>query len=189
VRFLIVSQDDQQRHRLGEALRARGLIIDERDCAGAPVGAAPDRIIVDVTRAPAPGAAMAPLIRDLRAAWPGVPLIVLAAYPSAALMHVALRLGADHCLAATTDADQLLLAFAQTEGPIDPAAPGPYGFATLDEARWQHIGRALEVSRGNISGAARLLGIHRQSLQRILRSLRFETSAAPSGPTSMDAAG
>jgi two-component system, response regulator RegA len=133
---------------------------------------------------------MVPLIRDVSAAFPGARIVVMAPYPSAQLMFIALRLGAVNCIATTTEAAPVLAAFAEAESPVDLAPPARSTFATLDEARWHHIGRALEASRGNISGAARLLGIHRQSLQRILRSLR-EDGAANSNedpPTLEDAA-
>ncbi|MEO8841957.1 MAG: helix-turn-helix domain-containing protein, partial [Kofleriaceae bacterium] len=40
---------------------------------------------------------------------------------------------------------------------------------TLDEVEWEHISRALSDCGGNISHAAKALGLHRQSLQRKLR--------------------
>ena len=39
---------------------------------------------------------------------------------------------------------------------------------TADRARWEHIHRVLEFSGYNISEAARRLGLHRRTLQRIL---------------------
>ena len=40
---------------------------------------------------------------------------------------------------------------------------------TLAQAEWEHIHRILADCGGNISEAARRLGIHRRSLQRKLR--------------------
>jgi ActR/RegA family two-component response regulator len=43
--------------------------------------------------------------------------------------------------------------------------------ATLYEAEWLHIVATLEACTGNVSQAARCLGLSRQSLQRKLRRL------------------
>jgi ActR/RegA family two-component response regulator len=43
---------------------------------------------------------------------------------------------------------------------------------TLDEAQRQHVLRVLESTGGNVSEAARRLGIFRSSLQRRLRRWR-----------------
>ena len=40
---------------------------------------------------------------------------------------------------------------------------------SLDRLTWEHIHRVLDDSNGNVSEAARRLGLHRQSLQRKLR--------------------
>jgi two-component system response regulator RegA len=39
---------------------------------------------------------------------------------------------------------------------------------SLDRVEWEHINRVLVDCGGNISEAARVLGIHRRSLQRKL---------------------
>jgi two-component system response regulator RegA len=39
----------------------------------------------------------------------------------------------------------------------------------LDRAAWEHIQRVLRECDGNITHAAKRLGIHRQALQRKLR--------------------
>jgi DNA-binding NtrC family response regulator len=40
---------------------------------------------------------------------------------------------------------------------------------SLERVQWEYIHAVLESCRGNVSEAARQLGIHRQSLQRMLR--------------------
>jgi two-component system response regulator RegA len=45
---------------------------------------------------------------------------------------------------------------------------GDFAAMTLEQAKWEHIQRALTASQGNISESARMLGIRRQSLQRML---------------------
>ena len=43
-----------------------------------------------------------------------------------------------------------------------------YGLPSLARVEWEHIQRVLADCDGNVSQAARLLGIHRRSLQRKL---------------------
>jgi two-component system response regulator RegA len=40
---------------------------------------------------------------------------------------------------------------------------------SLERVEWEHIQRVLHSCAGNVTQAARLLGIHRRSLQRKLR--------------------
>jgi ActR/RegA family two-component response regulator len=47
-------------------------------------------------------------------------------------------------------------------------------FADLARAEWEHIHRVLSDCAGNVSEAARRLGIHRRSLQRKLQKLAPE---------------
>jgi ActR/RegA family two-component response regulator len=42
---------------------------------------------------------------------------------------------------------------------------------SLERIQWEYIHAVLESCNGNISEAARQLGVHRQSLQRMLRRL------------------
>jgi two-component system response regulator RegA len=52
------------------------------------------------------------------------------------------------------------------ERPLEKAAP--VETPSLARAEWEHIQRVLTDCGGNISEAARRLGIHRRSLQRKL---------------------
>jgi two-component system response regulator RegA len=40
---------------------------------------------------------------------------------------------------------------------------------SLERLEWEHIQRVLEEHQGNVSAAARTLGIHRRTLQRRLK--------------------
>jgi two-component system response regulator RegA len=54
------------------------------------------------------------------------------------------------------------------EGARTPKDPIPTT-ASLARVEWNHIQRVLTHSHGNVSEAARVLGLHRRSLQRKLR--------------------
>ncbi len=189
MRFLIVSQDDLFRRRLVEALRERSIAADEVSPDALSSAPRADRIVVDVTRAATPGGVMLAHALGAIEAFPEASVVVMAPFPSASLMHRAMRLGARHCIPRTDSAAAILAAFDECERPVELSPRVDASFASLDEARWQHIGRALDASRGNISGAARLLGIHRQSLQRILRSLRSGTGVDQDQPAEEPAEG
>jgi two-component system response regulator RegA len=73
-----------------------------------------------------------------------------------------IKLGAASYLTKPADADQIVAAFAGTQPPDDAQAP------SLARVEWEHIQRILADCDGNVSQAARVLGIHRRSLQRKL---------------------
>ena len=75
----------------------------------------------------------------------------------------ATRLGADAYLPKPVSAEELLAALAGT-GP-QPAPPRPLSLRALE---WEHIQRVLSEHGGNVSAAARALGMHRRVLQRKL---------------------
>ena len=66
--------------------------------------------------------------------------------------------------------DDIVAAFARGEAPpLEPPADHDYKAPSLARAEWEHINRVLSDAGGNISEAARRLGIHRRSLQRKLQ--------------------
>jgi two-component system response regulator RegA len=56
-----------------------------------------------------------------------------------------------------------------------PPAEEPDNMIPLGRLEWEHIQQALRATDGNISAAARMLGVHRRSLQRKL-------AKKPAGP-------
>jgi len=92
---------------------------------------------------------------------------VLTAYGSIATALDALRLGAVHYLTKPADVDEILAAFDREVAPESTAEPS-YDPPSLARVEWEHINRVLADCGGNISQAARVLKIHRRSLQRKL---------------------
>lgn len=104
-----------------------------------------------------------PIIR----AWsPGAKIVVLTGYGSIATAVKATKLGATSYLTKPVDVDQLERAFAGEEGE-EIAIPDE--FQSLYRHEREYIEYVLAECDGNISQAARRLGLHRQSLQRKLR--------------------
>ena len=77
----------------------------------------------------------------------------------------AMRRGAFDYLTKPVDADDVLRAF-EPSGEDEDAGAVP----SLQRVEWEHIQRVLADCDGNVSKAARLLGLHRRTLQRKLGS-------------------
>jgi two-component system response regulator RegA len=171
--LLIVEDDAVLRARLARAFRARGFEVREAgDAAGALAAAhedPPELSVVDMRLGDASGFEVVRGLRDLD---PTTSIVVLTGYGSIATALEAVRLGATHYLTKPADVDEILAAFARGRQPLDReasgAGPGPASTPTLARVEWEHINRVLADCGGNISQAARLLGIHRRSLQRKL---------------------
>ena len=103
-------------------------------------------------------------MRELKQLDPTTNVVVLTGYGSIATALESVRAGATTYLTKPVDADQIVAAF---DGGA-PRAPGPQGMPSLARVEWEHIQRVLADCDGNVSQAARLLGIHRRSLQRKL---------------------
>ncbi len=166
---LIIDDDDVFRGRLSRAFRGRGWIAFEAANADqALIQAAehsPDLLLVDLRM---PGREGLDLIPDLRARDSDAVIIVLTGYGSIATTVAATRLGADHYLSKPADVDQILSIFDAVSSGTSDAEPVPSTVPSLARVEWEHINRVLTDCHGNISLAARLLGIHRRSLQRKL---------------------
>ena len=96
-------------------------------------------------------------------------IVVLTGYGSIATAVEAVRRGAINYLLKPLDADQILAAF-ESDGAAQAPA-GTESTPSLARVEWEHIQRILSDCDGNISLAARKLGLHRRSLQRKLGKL------------------
>lgn len=98
---------------------------------------------------------------------PGARIVVLTGYASIATAVQATKLGAANYLAKPVDIDELERAL-HGDDP-DEEIPIPDEFQSLARHEREYIEFVLAECDGNISQAARRLGLHRQSLQRKLR--------------------
>lgn len=163
---LLVDDDALFRRTLARSLERRGFevvvagSIDEAVAIAAQES--PDFALVDLRLGEASGL---DLVRPLRDAHPSMRIVLVTGYASVATAVEAIKRGADHYLAKPVTIDAILRA-------LDLApAPGGEPEATMtpmSRLEWEHIQQALVDSAGSISGAARLLGMHRRSLQRKL---------------------
>ena len=108
------------------------------------------------------------LVHAIRAIEPATQILVLTGYGSIATALEAVRLGAVHYLTKPADPDDILSAFERGAGPHTPALGVPADAPSLERVEWEHINRVLTDCGGNVSQTARILRIHRRSLQRKL---------------------
>lgn len=105
------------------------------------------------------------LIAPLKEIRPGMRVVMMTGYASVATAVEAIKAGADDYLLKPVSVDAILRALTD-----EPAAPGAEedSMIPLGRLEWEHIQQALRATDGNISATARLLGVHRKSLQRKL---------------------
>lgn len=166
-KFLVVDDDEVFRMRLVKAFQTRGLEAqgagDGRQALDLCDRFMPQAAIVDLKM---PGTSGLDLVPQLASRVPGIQIVVLTGYGSIATAVEAVRRGAMNYLTKPLDADQILAAF---EKGADP--PSLEATPSLARVEWEHIQRILHDCGGNISLAARKLGLHRRSLQRKLGKL------------------
>ena len=107
-------------------------------------------------------------IVEIRERSPSTRIVVLTGYGSIATAVQATKLGASSYLTKPADVDEIERALINGTSP-DEAVSIPDEFQSLDRHEREYIEYVLAESDGNISHAARRLGLHRQSLQRKLR--------------------
>ena len=165
---LVADDDDLFRDRLGRALESRGwevfLAADSAQTLAAAQEHAPDLAIVDLRLGAENGL---DLVRKLRSLDPTVFILMLTGWGSIATALEAVRGGADHYLSKPVDADQIIAVFRSLPGTNGDKQALP-SVPSLARVEWEHIQRVLTDCGGNISLAAKQLGLHRRSLQRKL---------------------
>ncbi|AKJ07813.1 two-component system response regulator RegA [Archangium gephyra] len=167
--LLLVDDEAVFRERLARAFRERGFEVSTAGSYDEALGLAtkesPELAVVDLRM---PGRGGLELVRALHALDASTRIIVLTGYGSIATAVEAVKLGAFNYLPKPADVDDLLLAFSR--GPGEAAqVTEDFQPPTLARAEWEHIQRVLTDCGGNISEAARRLGLHRRSLQRKLQ--------------------
>ncbi len=169
--ILLVDDDEVFRKRLARAFEDRGYDVrvaaDYDQALLAARQDSPELAVVDLRM---PGRSGLELVKALRTIDGATKVVVLTGYGSIATAVDAVRLGAANYLAKPADADDILAAFHRAEAPpLEPPDPSYAEAPSLARAEWEHINRVLSDCGGNISEAARRLGIHRRSLQRKLQ--------------------
>jgi two-component system response regulator RegA len=166
-RLLIVDDNQRFADTLAAEFRDRGYAVTWLESLGA-VREAPnlefDFAVVDLRIRQDSGLDVIGVLKDRS---PETVIVVLTGYGSIATAVRATKLGAVSYLTKPVDIDQLERALLGEEE--DEELPIPDQFQSLYRHEREYIEFVLAECEGNISQAARRLGLHRQSLQRKLR--------------------
>ncbi len=169
--LLVVDDDEVFRTRLARAFTRRGYEVRTAAAYAEALAAAreesPELAVIDLVM---PGPSGLELLRDLKALDPTTRVVVLTGYGSIATAIEATRLGATNYVPKPADAEDILTAFERGEQPPLSGSPRDHTVPSLARVEWEHIQRVLADCGGNISRAARRLGIHRRTLQRKLQT-------------------
>ena len=162
---LLVDDDEVYSRILQRSLERRGVRLRiAADIASALEQAqaeVPDFALLDLKLKQESGLTLIAPLRALRA---DMQIILVTGYASVATAVDAIKRGADNYLPKPVTAEALLRALDDTDDvPDEPDTMMP-----LSRLEWEHIAQAMQDCNGNISAAARLLGMHRRSLQRKL---------------------
>lgn len=178
--IMIVDDTETLRERLATAMTQRGFKVTQAGTFGEALTAfreSPTELAVVDLRMP--GKSGLELLRELLRIKPDVRVIMFSGFGSIPLSIDAIRAGAVNFLPKPADADDILGAFHRGDGPSVPPGVTSFPAPSLARNEWEHIHRVLRDCDGNISEAARRLGIHRRSLQRKLRKRAPEDPQMP----------
>jgi len=169
-RLLLVDDDVVFTRVLSRALGARGFAVSvAHDADGARTLARstqPHFAVLDLKLGADNGLTLIPQLREIV---PGLRILLLTGYASIATAVEAIKRGAHDYLAKPVDADAVTQALRGIEASATQPTPGvPDAPPPLKRLEWEHIHRVLAETDGNISEAARRLGLHRRTLQRKL---------------------
>lgn len=166
-KMLLIDDDLAFCQVLARLLQRRGVTVQARHDAASALAAledfAAEGIVLDLKLGADNGLL---LIRDLLAHRPQARIVLATGYASIATAVDAMRRGAWNYLPKPFDIDALTQAF--ESAPETPPPEPPSDPPSLRRQGWEHMQRVLAECGGNVSAAARVLGVDRRTLQRRL---------------------
>lgn len=169
--ILVVDDDEVFRNRLVESLRNRGCLANPARSFSEAIAKletqSHEAAVIDLRLLESTGVESSglELIEAIRKLAPDMKLVMLTGYGSIATAVDAVRLGACNYLTKPANADEILAAFSGGTNTDKISTP------SLAKAEWEHIQRVLSDCGGNVTHAAKFLGIPRRTLQRKLAQL------------------
>lgn len=164
---MICEDDDVFRRRLARSLRDRGFSVFESTSAEEGLEVAqefqPEATIIDI-RMPGKGGLWG--IQQLLELNSEMKIVVLTGFGTITTAIDAVKLGAINYLTKPTTVEALLQAF----DPNEKTSSAEESLPSLDEVQKEYINRVVTEFSGNVSKAAKALGLHRRSLQRMLKA-------------------
>lgn len=164
--LLLVDDDATFRSVLSRALEKRGFGVttagNVEEALPLAIANPPEFAVLDLKM---DGASGLVLVQKLHELDPATRIVMLTGYASIATAVEAIKLGATQYLSKPANADEIVAAFGHNASPDVPLEAQP---ATVERLEWEHIQRVLRENGDNISATARVLNMHRRTLQRKL---------------------
>ncbi|MEL6727404.1 MAG: response regulator [Pseudomonadota bacterium] len=177
---LVVDDDSVFRERLANALVRQGFIVSTarsvRDALTIAEFNPPAFAVVDLRLDDGVGTKV---VETLLAHRPDAHALILTGYGELPSVVAAMKAGAQNVLSKPADIEDIVnsLIADPDETPEPPEAP-----SDPNDIRWKYIKSVFEKNDRNVSQTARVLNMHRRTLQRIMQK-RFEAAE----PTTLDA--
>lgn len=172
--MLLVDDDATFRERLAKTMATRGYQVrtaqNHEQAVALATADSPEFAIIDLRM---PGQSGLETARTLHRIDSTTKIVLLTGYGSIATAVDAIKHGAAHYLTKPATAPEILAALGEG-GDADvstneaPDAPSETVIPSLARVEWEHIQRVLHDAGGNVTQAAKWLGVHRRSLQRKL---------------------
>lgn len=106
-------------------------------------------------------------LKRLKVQFPEIKIVMMSGFGSVASAVKAMQLGAQNFISKPVTVEMILKAFLEPEALEGESVPEKE--ISLARMEREYIDYVLQTSDGNITQAAKKLGLHRQSLQRKLR--------------------
>ena len=166
--LLLVDDDDVFREALTRALERHDIVVHSAANTSQALSRAnehnPNIGIIDLCIGDESGLQ---LIQQLIQLNPEIRLVVLTGFASIATAVEAIKLGAKHYLTKPASVSEIMDAMYSEQGNADVMTTAqPMSVKKLE---WEHIQKVLAEHQGNVSAAARAMGMHRRTLQRKLQ--------------------
>lgn len=165
--LMIVEDDDALRGRLASAMERRGFDVRAASSLSEAMiqadTALPKYAVVDLRLLDGSGLSF---VETLEKRDPNVRAIILTGYGDIPTAVAAVRAGAIDYIAKPASADEIVDALVRPRNDHPPAPANP---VSPDEARKEHIAHVFQEMDENVSQTARSLGMHRRTLQRLLK--------------------
>jgi len=165
--LLLLDDDETFCQVLSRSLGKRGYeVLVAHDLAQAERIAAeqhPEYAVVDLRIGKESGLNAIQMLVDME---PGIRIVILTGYASISTAVEAIKLGAIHYLTKPAEVEDIIKAFYHDQG--NPEVPVESRPMSARRAEWEHLQKVLADYDGNISAAARAMGMHRRTLQRKL---------------------
>ena len=166
--LLLVDDDHVLCTVMALALQRRGYeVIVAHDYQSALAAAAGRPLEFAVVDLKFPGGSGLGLIKELMDLHRRARVVVLTGYGSIATAIAAIKSGAHYYLTKPANADDVVAAL-RADGEAASAAAVGEKPLSVNRLEWEHINRVLSGNNGNVSATARVLGMHRRTLQRKL---------------------